>query len=577
MRAQERLFGYLKPYTNRVVYAILAMCAVALFNGTSILLLKPIVDKIFIAKDFRMLWLAVVALPLVIALKTVASYAQNYLMSWLGQKVTQEIREDLFRHLHRLPLEYYAGQRSGEIISRATGDLVVLQSALNSVPLYLIRDSMTVLALLASLFYLDWRFALLSLAGVPLIGVTLWVLSRKMRATSHQSQLMMGRITQRFQESIQGMALIKAFNYDEGVLSKFEEENDSFFAPTMSYLRASALSGPLLELCGGIVAALILYFGGREVIDGFMTPGAFFAFLGAFLAAYAPIKNLARSNSELQRALTCASRVFQVLNTPADPKCLPSPAARPFEGIETALCLQSVWFRYPGHEDFALKGLDLSVAKGRRVAIVGPSGSGKTTVARLLLRLHDPERGRVLYDGRDVRELELRSLRDQVGLVSQECLLFNDTVFQNVTLGRKVVTLSQVERACQLSGASEFIARLPEGYQTRLGDGGVSLSAGQSQKLAIARVILKDPSILILDEATANLDSASEAEILAVLETQLAGRTVIMIAHTLSTLPRCDEIFVLSQGTLVESGAHEALIAKNGLYKRLYELQTGAQ
>jgi subfamily B ATP-binding cassette protein MsbA len=383
----------------------------------------------------------------------------------------------------------------------------------------------------------------------------------------------MGRITQRFQESMQAMPMIRAFNYEEGVLARFQEENDSFFAPTMTYLRATALSGPLLELCGGMIAALILYFGGCEVIAGVMTPGAFFAFLGAFFAAYAPIKNLARSNSELQRALASAQRVFQILEEPVDAKALAKPAAQPFSGLEKALELQAVWFRYPGHDDFALKGVDLSVARGRRVALVGPSGSGKTTIAQLLVRLHDPERGRVLFDGRDAKDLELKSLRSSVGVVAQETALFSDTVFENVVLGRQVVTVSQVERACELSGAAEFISRLPQGYQTRLGDGGAALSSGQRQKLAIARVILKDPSILILDEATANLDAASESEVLAALERQFLGRTVIMIAHKLSALPRCDEIFVLSQGTMVESGTHDRLLAKNGLYRRLFELQ----
>jgi subfamily B ATP-binding cassette protein MsbA len=357
------------------------------------------------------------------------------------------------------------------------------------------------------------------------------------------------------------------------VLEKFEAENDSFFAPTMSFLRATALASPLLELCGGLVAAFILYLGGREVIVGRMTPGAFFAFLGAFFAAYAPIKNLARSNSELQRAQACAERVFQLLDEPVDPKSVPSPAARPFSGLEHEVGFSGVWFRYAGREDYALKSLDLNIKRGSRVALVGPSGSGKTTIARLLLRLHDPERGLVTFDGRDAREFELGGLRDQIGLVAQETLLFNDTVFENISLGRRVVTMSQVERACALSGASEFIARLPNGYQTRLGDGGVPLSAGQRQKIAISRVILKDPQILILDEATSNLDSASEGEIISALETQFKGRTVISIAHKLSSLPACDEIFVLSQGTLVESGSQQELLAKNGLFKRLHDLQ----
>ncbi|MBI3551187.1 MAG: hypothetical protein HY077_01610 [Elusimicrobia bacterium] len=322
MRTPKRLLEYLRPHAARAAGAVATMCAVALFNGTAVLLLKPIVDRIFIAKDIRMLWLAVVALPLLLCFKTAASYLQNYLTSWLGQKVAQKLREDLFFHLHRLPLEYYSSHDSGEILSRATGDLVVLQSALNSVPVYLIRDSMTLAALLCSLFYLDRHFAVLSLAGLPLVAASLLVLSRKMRAASRQSQLMLGRITQRFQESVSDMPRIRALNDEKSVLSRFADENDSFFAPTMSYLRATSLAAPLMELCAGAVAALILYIGGREVIAGRMTPGAFSAFLGAYLAAYAPVKNLARSNSELQRALASAERVFQLLDEPADPSRL---------------------------------------------------------------------------------------------------------------------------------------------------------------------------------------------------------------------------------------------------------------
>lgn len=572
MSVQRRLLHYLKPHRRRIAWAGAAMALVALLNGTSVLLLKPIVDRIFIAKDTRMLWLAVAALPLLVVLKTVASYAQNYLMSWLGQRVAQDLRGDLFRQLHALPMDYYALHDSGEILSRVTSDLLVVQTALTSLPLYLVRDTMTVFFLLISLFYLDWRFAFLSLVGVPLTAVVLLILGRKMRSSSLASQGRLDRLHQRFHESVQGMGLIRAFNYDEGMLAKFQEENDLFFGPTMSYLRATALSTPLMEFCGGLVAALILYFGGCEVILGRLTPGAFFAFLGAFFAAYAPIKNIARSHSELQRALASVERVLEPLSQrPAS--ALPGEAVTSFTELKEEIRFEGVSFRYPERSHDALSYCTFTIPAGRRTAIVGPSGSGKSTLAQLLLRLYEAQRGAILFDGVDARHLDARTLRAQIGVVTQDPMLFNDTVLENVALGRPVVTLTEVQRACQLAGAAEFIERLPHGYQTRIGETTPPLSAGQRQKLAIARLILKDPSILILDEATANLDAASEVEVMETLRGLFTGRTVIMIAHKLTALPGVDHVIVLNQGQVVESGTPSALMARGGLYRRLYDLQ----
>lgn len=576
-----RIAGYLRPHRARVVWAVGAMLVVAAFNGGSILILKPIVDHVLIARDFHMLGVAVVCVPLVVLLKSAVAYLQNYMMSWLGQRVTQDLRSDLFRHLLALPLDYFESHESGEILARVSGDLAVVQAALNSLPLYLIRDSMTVVVLLGSLFYLDWRFALLSLAGVPLIAVVLVVLSRKMRAASAQAQGILERLAQRFQDGVEGAATVKAFNYEDALLEKFEDENESFFAPMMSYLRATALSAPLMELAGGVVAAIILYFGGREVILGRLTPGAFFAFLGAFFAAYAPVKNVARSNSELQRALTSAERLFAILEVhPSSPVKLAGRgekrrSGRPasFAGPSLSVEFQNVSFRYPGSRDFAVKNLSFSFKKGERVALVGPSGSGKSTVANLLLRMHEPASGRILFDGKDARELDPRDLRAEIGFVAQDAVLFNDSVFENVALGRSPCTLSEIERACALAGAAGFIARLPQGYSSRLGAHGVQLSAGQRQKLAIARVVLKDPSIVVLDEATANLDGPAEAEVLAALERLFAGRTVVTIGHKLESIPHPDRILVLGGGELVEQGTHDELWASGGLYRKLYDLQ----
>lgn len=571
MRVYPRFLPYLKPHRARFYYGVLAMVLVALMNGGSVLLLKPIVDKIFIARNLRILWLMVLGVPLLVLFKTVASYVQNYMMSWIGQTVTQKIREDLFRHLHTLPIDFYDSHHSGEILSRVTSDLTMVQSALTSVPLYLIRDSMTVVVLTFSLFYLDWRFACLSLLVMPLSLVTLFVLSGKMRESSLQSQAMMDRLCERFEESVRAMLVIKAFNYEEGAIEKFQDENDSFFVSMMRYLRATALAAPLMELAASIIIAIILYIGGREVIAGHMTPGAFFAFLGAFLSAYAPIKNLARTNSDLQRALASGERIFQLLDE--RPRGDTQGGSAPFKGLSSGITLEGVAFRYPGSKDLVLSGLCLELVKGERLALVGPSGCGKTTLVRLLMLLYEPTHGRLLFDGVDSGGIDPRTLRAHMGLITQDTLLFNDTVFGNVAMGRKSARPEDIERACKAAGIADLVAALPMGYQTTLGDHGLALTPSLRQKLALARIAFKDPPIVLLDEATASLDSKTEGEFLRTLEVLLAGRTVLAVAHKLQAVPRKHRILVMDNGAVVESGDHTTLLAGNGLYRRLYDLE----
>jgi subfamily B ATP-binding cassette protein MsbA len=574
MSVGKRLRRYVKPHVARFTWAAAAMAVVSAFNGASVLILKPIVDRILIGRDVQMLWFAVAGVPVIIAAKSIASYLQNYLMSWIGQRVTQQIREDLFRHLHVLPLEFYAGGKGSDVLSRVTSDLTLVQSALTTLPVYLVRDTLTVFFLTGSLFWLDWRFATVALLGSPLSLAAFWVLSRKMREASRQSAIATERLHHRFSESVQGMMTVKAFNYEEGSIEKFQEENESFFQPMMRYLRATALMTPALELGSSVMAALILWFGGREVILGHITPGAFFAFLGAFFAAYAPIKNLARTNAEVQRAWASAERLFQLLD---EKPAVPRKRKPSFEGLQQGVRFDGVGFKYPGSNAWALRGLELDIPRGSRVALVGPSGCGKTTAAKLLLRLHDPEEGRILFDRVDARELDAGSLRARMGWVDAEATLFHDTVLQNVALGRKVVTLSEVERACQTVGAAGFIEALPEGYRTLLGDWGFSLSSGQRQKLALARVLLKDPELVILDEATAHLDGQAEREVLAALEAVLKGRTVVTVSHRLAPVAGADRIFVLDAGHVAESGTHAELMDAGGLYRRLFDLQNAGK
>lgn len=571
MNVYSRFWPYMKPYWLRFIQAAVAMAVVALFNGAFVALLKDTIDYIFIAKDMTMLWLAIIGVPTVFGIKTMAAYIQNYLMSWIGQKITQEIREDLFRHLHALNLSYYAENRSGDILARVTNDLQQVQSTMHFIPLYVIRDSLTILVLVTIMFWLNWRFALLAITAVPLASLILVVFGRKMRESSRQSQLIMGHIYDRFQESLQGMMVIKAFNFEQGAIEKFQRENDSFFEQMMRYLRATALSGPLMEFVGALVAAGLLYYGGKENIAGRMTPGAFIAFLTAFFSAYNPTKNLAKLNSELQRGLASGERIFQLLDE--KPTIVETPNARRFDGLKDRIRIEGVSFRYAGREAYAAKDLDLRIAKGEVVAIAGPSGSGKSTLVQLLLRLYDPQKGRILFDGVDLRDLNVHSFREQIGLVSQDTILFNDTVFNNLVLGRKGVDQAQVRHAAEIADAARFISELPQGYDTILGERGMKLSGGQRQRLAIARAVIKNPSILILDEATSSLDSASEEAVQKAIERLMEGRTVLVIAHRLSTIAMAHKIYVLSQGELIEEGDHRQLMERNGLYRRLYEIQ----
>lgn len=594
MSLSGRLIARVKPHRLRLYQAALAMILVAATNGLTVLLIKIVVNGLFAGKDIsgsmwgeaiigilerfidfgadtRTLVILTVSVPLLIGVKSSASYVQNYLMSWLGQRVTQEMREELFRHLHTLSLDFYTENKSGEVLARVTNDLTLVQSMLQFVPLYLIRDLLTVNVLMGVLFYLNWRFALVALGMIPIASVLIVILGKKMRDASSKSQEIMGHIYHRFQESLYGMMLIKSFNYEEGAIGKFRHENSSFFDQMMRYLRATALSGPLMEFFGSLILALLLYFGGREILLGRMDEGDFAAFLTAFFSAYAPTKNLGKLNSELQRGLASAERIFQILDE--KPSVIDKPSAIEFGGLEKTIHLHNVVFKYPSRETPALDNVNITIKKGETIAVVGPSGSGKSTLVHLLLRLYDPNKGTVLYDGKNLQDLRIHSVRQHLGLVTQETILFNDDVRSNIVIGRPNITEEDIIRATKIANAHDFITALPQGYSTMLGDRGTRLSGGQRQRLAIARAVLTNPPLLIFDEATSNLDSTSENEVQKALEKLMDGRTVVLIAHRLSTVQSADKIHVLNHGKMVETGTHAELLERNGIYRKLHDLQ----
>jgi ATP-binding cassette, subfamily B, bacterial MsbA len=571
MGSVRRLLPYVRPYRARFVQACFVMLAVASLNGASVWIVNPAINQVFAKADPAMLWKVVALIPTIFFLKLIFTYAQSYLMSWLSQKITQNLREDLFAKLHALSMDFYWKSKSGDLLSRLTNDMTRLQDGLQFVPLYVVRDTMTVTVLLGVMFYIHWQFALTALIAIPMAAAVLGILGRKLRSAGRRSQEIMGEIYHRFQESLQGMLVVKAFNYEKGAISKFREENDSLFHQMMRYFRATALSGPLMEFLGSLIMAAIVFQGGRAIIAKSMTPGDFFTFLASFFAAYGPIKNLSQLNATLQLSLASADRIFAILDetpTVREP-------ARPvvFRGLDSALELKGVSFRYPSREDFALRGVDLTLKPGEVVAVAGPSGSGKSTLVHLLLRLFDPTEGRILIDGTDLREYSTSSLRDRVGLVTQETVLFNDTVAGNVAVGKPDATESEIKKALEVADAMSFVSQMPHGLHTALGDRGVRLSGGQRQRLAIARAVLKNPPIMILDEATSNLDAASERSVQEALERLYPGRTVLIIAHRLSTLKNADRIVTLHQGEVAESGRHEDLMALNGLYATLYRFQ----
>jgi subfamily B ATP-binding cassette protein MsbA len=587
------MLPYLRVHKRTLAYAALAMCAVALLNGGSSLLLKPLVDGSIQITPAHLILLTInlphlpqytatltparlplllMVIPGLFLLKLAFQYTQAYLMSFVSQRIVQQVREDLFRHLHALSLEFYWSNRSGDIMTRVTNDLANLQSALQFLPLYMVRDVGTLSVVLCVLFWLNWRFTMIALLLGPAAGIVIGTLGRKMRNSGRESQKINGRIYQRFSESLEGMAIVKAFNYEEGAIARFCEENDALFAQVMRYLRATALSGPLLEFLGSIVMALMLYFGITEIISGRMTVGDLMVFFGSFFMAYMPLKNLAQANSTLQMGVVSWNRILQLLDERPQVVEITNPIR--LEKLQGRITFENVSYSYPKAEVPALKNITMDIQPGQAVAFVGPSGSGKTTMINLLLRLYDPSGGSVLYDGRDLKELSLRDLRSHIGLVSQNTILFDDTVSGNIALGMPQAAAADIEEACRAADAHEFIVKLPQGYATVLGERGVKLSGGQRQRLAIARALLKKPSVLLLDEATSNLDTASEKYVQSALERIMKRCTVVMVAHRMSTIAGADRIFVLQHGEVAEQGSHAELLARNGIYTRLCEIQS---
>ena len=504
-------------------------------------------------------------------LKNLFDYLQSFLMNAIEQGVVRDLRNRLYAHLHTLSLSFFHGERTGILASRVVADVQFVRSALAAGISNVIKESLVLLAALAWVFWASWRLALVALIVLPpSVFLIVWI-GKRMRRRSEAMQERMADLSAVLHETLANIRVVKSFHAERFEVARFARENDRFYHAFLRLRRMGDAAGPLTETLMVLVAALVLYAGGRQIfVSRSLEPHNFFLFVVALLSMMSPLKRLSNVNSIVQEGLAAAGRVFALLDTP--PTIADRPGAKRAPGLADALALERVTFRY-GDGPPVLDDVSLVVRRGETLALVGPSGAGKSTLVDLLARFHDPLEGRVTLDGCDLRDLELSSVRGLFGVVPQETILFRDTVFANIAYGREDADPAAVEAAARAANAHAFIARLPQGYRTVIGERGVTLSGGERQRLALARAVFRDPPVLVLDEATSSLDSESEALVQEAFERLRSGRTAVVIAHRLSTVQRADRIVVLDRGRIVEEGRHPDLLERGGLYRRLHALQ----
>jgi subfamily B ATP-binding cassette protein MsbA len=566
-----RLIRYLRPYQWRLGGAFVCAAFVAGLSGAYAWLVRPVLDGIFISKDETLLIILPLVILTVAVLKGAFNYGQSYLMSQVGYRVITDVRRELFGRLVRLRVSYHDASTSGRLVSRVINDVSLMANAIAGVLKDIFQQGLTFLAMLGVIFYQHWKLAMISVVVVPLAVITMVRMGQRLRSLSLRGQERMGDMASTLQETLAGIRMVKAFGREEAETRRFHESNLAYLHTTMKSIQVSSLGSSHMEVIGVVGIAGIVWYGGFLVIHGEMTPGAFFSFMAAMFLAYTPIRRLSSANNTVQQALAAAERVFEVLDLETEVDH--DRGRRELTRLERSLEFQGVTFQYDGKGPAALAGVDLSVGVGETVAFVGTSGSGKTTLVSLVPRFYEPTQGTIRIDGVDIQEYTLRSLRAHIGIVSQDVVLFDESIKNNIAYGRPGAAEREIQRAAELAFAHDFIVRLPHGYDTMIGERGVKLSGGERQRLAIARAILRDPPLLILDEATSALDTASERMVQMALANLMKGRTTLVIAHRLSTVQNADRIVVLDRGRIVEVGTHESLLKRGGLYQRLYSMQ----
>jgi subfamily B ATP-binding cassette protein MsbA len=566
----KKLLPFILPYRVRLLAAFGCMLAASVAGVLPPWLLKNVVDDVLIEKNSLMLNGLAVAIVLLFVLKNLAGYGQQYLMVWVGQRAVMDLRVALYGKIQSLSLTYLHKRRVGELLSRITGDVATLQGLVSTTIVDLVVQTLTFFGMAGFLIYLNWKLTVFALFVIPIAFKVIHFASQRLRAVGHTIQQELASLSAIAYEALSAIRIVRSFATEEQELARFRRQGEANVRALVHGTQIQATLQGVVEVILIVALALLLWVGGREVIAGSMTPGELIAFLGYLGFMVQPLRVISRIVGSLQQCLASADRIFEILEVP---EVLPAPAFPVFlKPVRGEISFEDVWFAYePGR--WILKGVSLSIRPGERIAVVGSTGAGKTTLADLVPRFYDPQRGAVKIDGVDVRELDLKCLRKQIGIVPQDPVLLKGTMAYNIAYGFEEASPEAIREAAKTAGIADFIESLPAGYETEVGERGVTLSGGQRQRIAIARAIVRDPRILILDEATSSLDTAVEHQIQQAMGLAMKGRTSLVIAHRLSTILESDRILVIDDGRIVEAGTHESLLSAQGLYARLYGLQ----
>jgi len=567
--ALKQLVALLNTHYRRLALAVLCMLGAAGATAATAYLIKPAMDEIFINKNLAMLQMIPVVFLAVALINALCQWGNDYYLKSVGLSIVAHLRQQLYNHIQDMPLSFFDKSSTGLLMSRITNDVNEIQNAVTRGFTGLIRDSFSVVGLIFVVFYQDWKLASIAVFILPLAFYPLFKFGSKLRRLATKGQETMADLNIILHETFSGTRIVKAFGMEEYEKQRFSDRNQRVLKYYLKSEWIDALSSPLMELIGALAIALVIGYGGYQVIQGASTPGTFFSFLGGLLMLYRPVKSLSKANTVVQKGIASTIRVYAILGE--QNTLLEKIDAVDLAPIRRQIEFRSVSFAY--NDKMVLQDINLVVPAGQVVALAGSSGGGKTTLVNLIPRFYDVTQGAILIDGTDIRDHTLRSLREQIAIVTQQSFLFNDTVRNNIAYGNLNKTDKDIVLAAQSAYAKEFIEQLPHGFDTTIGEQGVMLSGGQRQRICIARAVLKDAPILILDEATSSLDSESELEVQMALENLMQGRTTFVIAHRLSTIQKADRILVIASGRIVEEGTHSELLSRDGEYRRLFDIQ----